>query len=673
MDMTDPKTPIFYVSPSGCDENPGTAFLPFRTPERAQAEARRNVPAEVVFCKGCYRTSLNFTEADSGCTYRTEENAVFTGGISISPESLVSPSDEILRRFSPEAADHIRAVDLAALGITREELEIYPIGSYSSAGRYDNGKTGVNIEVFSGGKRMTNARYPNDGYLKIAHVLDQGEVNEYPPQNYWRENQKKRNPRGGTYLMDPDTNERAKTWQNPEPWVFGYFYWDWADSSTPAELFTPNRAIIPRYVSLYGCRPGGLYYFYNILEELDAPGEFFIDRENLVLYVYPYSENDTIEMSLSSSPLINASGADNLTIDGFTLTCVRSTAAVLNGNGCVLRNLTIRNAADHGITVTGNRNTVKNCDISHTGRGGVYLTGGDRTTLTPGENRVENCFIHDFSEVYQTYQPGVQLNGVGNICAHSEICVSPHMAIGYSGNDHLIEYNFIHDVVLHSSDAGAIYSGFDWCAHGTVIRYNLLRDIGAGEFTPDGIYWDDGHSGQTAYGNILINVKKFSFLIGGGRDNAVRDNLIFGNTRNPIHYDDRNRDGFVNGGWAAQATNSPDAPHWVKLRAIPYTNEYWKARFPQLALLKTDIHTDPDDPDFPINPAGSLITNNVIIAPSIGYIADSVYRYSRVEHNLIFETAEEAGLNTDTLEFTRQPEGFPAIPVKEIGRIPAEA
>ena len=159
------------------------------------------------------------------------------------------------------------------------------------------------------------------------------------------------------------------------------------------------------------------------------------------------------------------------------------------------------------------------------------------------------------------------------------------------------------------------------------------------------------------------------FLFGGGRDNIVRDNIIFGDTRNPIHYDDRNRDGFVHGGWAAQATNSPDAPHWVKLRAIPYTNEYWKARFPQLSRLITDITTDPDDPDFPINPAGSLVTNNIIVADSIGFIADSVYRYSTVENNRIFASLGELELDPETLEFKEQPNNFPVITVKEIGRI----
>ena len=258
---------------------------------------------------------------------------------------------------------------------------------------------------------------------------------------------------------------------------------------------------------------------------------------------------------------------------------------------------------------------------------------------------------------------------MGNVCAHNEICGSPHIAIVYGGNDHLIEYNDIHDVVLHSSDAGAIYAGFDWCGHGTVIRYNLLRRIGANGFRPDGIYWDDGQSGQTAYGNIIIGVPKNGFLAGGGFENTIRHNLIIGDGENPIQYDDRNRDGFVNGGWAKQAVNTPDAPHWQKLRATPYLSEPWRKKHPSLSRLKTDF-SDPDDPDFPINPTGSVVTDNVIIHPEgkLGRVADSVYRYGTVERNRVFRTPEEAGFDPDTLTFTRPPEDFPEIPLEKIGR-----
>lgn len=165
-------------------------------------------------------------------------------------------------------------IDLKKYGVESSAPigDLYPIGAYHTAGKYDDAPTGDNIEVFEGSRRMTLARYPNDGYLKIEQVKDVGDAAEFPPQNYWKDWEKRRNHRGGTYIVDRNTNERMKTWKDPDTaWIFGYLYWDWADSSSPlAVVDTDNRAISPRYVSRYACRSGALYYFYNILEELDA-------------------------------------------------------------------------------------------------------------------------------------------------------------------------------------------------------------------------------------------------------------------------------------------------------------------------------------------------------------------------------------------------------------------
>ena len=660
----------YYVSKSGADTNPGSESAPFLTLARAQREARLHPGSEVRVLPGEYRESLRLQPEDGGTRFIGGRDAVLTGGLTI-PASALSPvPSEIADRLTPEAAEHTLCADLTCYGLGPEDWgPVCVIGGFHTADRYDDAPLGTNLEVFSGGRRMTLARYPNEGYLKLDNVMDVGEVNEFPAQNYWRCNNNIRNPRGGCYILDPATNERIKTWKEPETaWTFGYFMWDWADSSSPVTFYTPNRAMYPRFVSNYGARPGALYYLYNVLEELDSPGEFWLDRERGILYVWPLTEGDDIALSICKKPLIRGH-ADNVTVEGFTLTCARANGVKLTGDGVTLRNILVKNVADHGIVLTGSGNLVDSCEITRVGRGGVYLTGGDRNTLTPGNSRVENCYIHDFSEVYQTYQCGVSLQGVGNVCAHNEICGSPHIAIVYGGNDHLIEYNDIHDVVLHSSDAGAIYAGFDWCGHGTVIRYNLLRRIGANGFRPDGIYWDDGQSGQTAYGNIIIGVPKNGFLAGGGFENTIRHNLIIGDGENPIQYDDRNRDGFVNGGWAKQAVNTPDAPHWQKLRATPYLSEPWRKKHPSLSRLKTDF-SDPDDPDFPINPTGSVVTDNVIIHPEgkLGRVADSVYRYGTVERNRVFRTPEEAGFDPDTLAFTRPPEDFPEIPLEKIGR-----
>ena len=667
----------FYVSPDGCDKNAGDAASPFKTIERAQSAAREaGTGAEIILGEGEYFTrGLELDRRDNGISYKASGKVVLTGGITIPPEDFMEPSDEVKMRFREEVRSCIKRINLTKYGFTPADWgDVYATGAYHTAAKYDNGKIGVNMEVFSNNRRMKLARYPNgNDFLRIDAVADVGDVAEFPPQNYYRDWGSRRNHRGGIYVMDRGTNERVKGWKNPETaWMFGYLYWDWADSSTPVTFNTENRLIYPEYVSHYACRSGALYYFFNVLEELDEPGEWYLDRETGDLYFYPYDNGEgSLDISISTKPIISGENVCGVTLEGFALKCTRGDGIVLSGesNDNIIRGITVTNIAGNAIEVSGYRNLVEKCDISHTGKGGIHVTGGDRASLTPGENFVTNNYIHDFSEVYLTYQSGVSIHGVGNVCSHNEISGSPHMAIGYSGNDQIIEYNYIHEVVLQSSDAGAVYSGYNWTAQGCVMRYNLLENIGAGKFTPDGIYWDDGLSGQKAYGNILINVKKYSFLVGGGRDCEVFDNVIINAGNRPVMYDDRNRDGFVHDGWARASCNTPDSPHWVGLREMPYTSEKWAAKYPTLAKVKTDF-TEYDDPDFPINPSYSVIRNNIIIDPEEKpvWCAESVYRYSTVENNPVYKTAEEAGFDLEAKKFVPEREGFPQIPVEKIGR-----
>jgi hypothetical protein len=357
-----------------------------------------------------------------------------------------------------------------------------------------------------------------------------------------------------------------------------------------------------------------------------------------------------------------------VTVSGFTLECTADTAVTGSGKGLLLHSLFIHNVGKHAVRLRGENILVERCEAAHTGHGGISVDGGDRATLTHGNNMIRNCFVHDFSEVARTYSAGLSVGGVGNTIAHCEVCRTPHMAISYSGNEHLIEYTYIHDVVMYSMDAGAIYSGRDWTAHGTVIRYNILRNVGCEELHPDGIYWDDTLAGQTAYGNILIDVKKNGFLIGGGRDNVVRDNIILGESEMPIQYDDRARAGVVENGWARDGYIDPNSGIWQQLKTVDGYDDIWKRKYPTLFRLRRDLD-DVDDPECPINPANSVVENNVIINERayLGVIADSVYKYSRVEGNSLYRSCEEADFDPKTLRFKHPREGFPEIPVDKIG------
>ncbi len=628
-------------------------------------------------------TPADFTFTAEDCaenchiTYQGEPGTVIHGGLTVPSDKWQAPDAAMAARFDEAVRDKIRMVDLTAYGLSYQDWgEMQAIGAFSTVSKYTNVPAGSRCEAFCGEKRMTIARYPNEGYLKIEAIADVGDCAEFPAQNYYRDWGERMDHRGGCYIIDRATNAHLLRWADPATaWIFGYFMWDWADSSSPITLDRTNRRFFPKYVSRYGARAGALYYLYNVPEELDVPGEWYLDRQTGRMYFYPEEGAETIDFYCRETPLISCQDTVNLTFDGLTLRCTMGDGILCRGNHMTFRNLLVKNLAGSAGTITGYHNLVDTCEVTRTGKGGFGIIGGDRQTLTPGESRVTNCYIHDFSEVYQTYQPGVRLDGVGNTCDHCEICNSPHAAIMYGGNEHIIEYNYIHDMVLMSSDAGAIYAGFDWCAHGCIMRYNRLERIGANGFHPDGIYWDDGHSGQTAYGNLLIGVGKNGFLVGGGRENRVEDNVLI-DCGTPIQYDDRNRDGFVHDGWARAAINKPDAPHWQHLKAVPYKEGIWLEKYPLLSKIITDFDQY-DDPDFPINPTYSFVRRNVIIdgEERLGRIAQSVYDYSTVENNPVYKTAEAAGLDTETWQFAedsdvyRVIEGFQNLPVAEMGRL----
>ena len=680
----------FYVAINGCDTNPGTQSSPFATLIGARDAIRKIIasglsePITVHIGAGEYRMdSIRFDERDSGTAdcpiiYTADGEVILNGGISVARDAWQMPDAAMLSRFSEDARSLIRMISLASLGLTAKDWgEEIAIGAYETSHKYDDAPRGCGCEFFTGSRRMIKARYPNEGFLQLEAVADIGDVREFPPQNYYLDWDERRNHRGGAYIIDRETAKHVERWQESDKaWMFGYFYWDWADSSTPVTFRIENRVVYPKFVSRFAARAGADYYFYNVPEELDTAGEWYLDRKNGNLYFWPWDGAETADFSCRETPLIICDGTHHMTFSGFSVMATMADGIVSRGDDMQFTNLRIKNIAGTAIRANGSRNLIADCEITRTGKGGIYVSGGDRATLTHGENRVTNNYIHDFSEIYLTYQAGVCLDGVGNIADHNEICGAPHAAILYGGNEHLIEYNDIHDVVLLSSDAGAIYAGFDWAAHGTVIRYNRLCNIGANGFTPDGIYWDDGYSGQTAYGNILIDVKKFSFLVGGGRENKVLGNLIVDSGRAALQYDDRNRDGFVNGGWAHSATDTPGEGHWKRLAAIPYQGEPWLSRYPLLQKMKTSFETDPDDIDFPINPSYSQMRDNVVIAPKqdMYLIADSVYTYSEIADNTLYESYEAAGWDpatgwfaSDSAVLAEHP-AIAAIPNAEIGR-----
>ncbi|MBQ3888616.1 MAG: right-handed parallel beta-helix repeat-containing protein, partial [Clostridia bacterium] len=450
----------------------------------------------------------------------------------------------------------------------------------------------------------------------------------------------RRNPLSDVYRVDEALAERIASWAEPEKvWLFGYWKYDWADASSPlGEFSREERTLSPKFVSLYGTKTDAPYYFFNVFEELDEAGEWYLDREKGVLYLCPpenFTENSVIDLSLTTDNVLCAQDADYLTFDGFTVKGTRGDAVNLTGNHNTLKNCLIKNVAGNAVLVTGAENTVTDNEIARTGRGGVILDGGDRDTLTPGNNRAVNNLVHDWSEIYETYQPAFTLNGVGNRCDHNEMYNSTHEAITWTGNDHLIEYNLIHDVCLLTDDGGAIYAGRRWDWYGTAIRNNLIYNLGSGEHTPVGIYLDDALSGIEVSGNVLINVPGIGLQLGGGRDLDVHDNVVVNSSRS-MTYDQRAIDG-VFGGWFNHA--APEGGDmWTNLYDSPWQSEAWRSAYPAMTRFSCDFDNT-DDPGFVANPACSTVTHNLFVNRSgkIGEISDAAAQYSTIENNAVMK------------------------------------
>ena len=304
--------------------------------------------------------------------------------------------------------------------------------------------------------------------------------------------------------------------------------------------------------------------------------------------------------------------------------------------------------------VDGSRHSVVGCDIYQTGEGGISLSGGDRITLTPADHLAANNHIRQFGRIYRTYRPAVGVNGVGIRVVHNLIHDGPHNAIQLSGNDHLIEFNEIYDVCYETGDVGAFYMGRDWTARGTIIRHNFFHDIrGPGLHGAMAVYLDDAASGIQIVGNIFYRASRAAF-IGGGRDNLV-DNNIFVDCEPSVHVDARGI------GWMAYHVEK-DGIMPERLAAMPYRDEPWRSRYPELLTLLDDE---------PGAPKGNVVRRNISVDGRWSDIQEPAIPLVLQEDNLIDQ--DPHFVDAENLDFRLRSDspawdlGFREIPVDRIG------
>jgi len=254
----------------------------------------------------------------------------------------------------------------------------------------------------------------------------------------------------------------------------------------------------------------------NIFEELDAPGEWFLNRKTHVLYFYPPAGLDLTKAKVAATRLTNLIELRGdaqqpvrfIALKGLTFRhanrtvmdtrepLLRSDWAIFRGgailfNGaedCALEDALIDQVGGNAVFVNNynRRITIRGCEIAKAGASGVVFLGdynaarnplfncdqrqkladidrtpGPKSDNYPADCLVDDCLIHLTGRV-EKQTAGVNIDLAQNITVrHCSIYDMPRAGINIGDGcwgGHLIEFCDVFDTVKETSDHGSFNS-----------------------------------------------------------------------------------------------------------------------------------------------------------------------------------------------------------------------
>lgn len=611
---------LLYIATDGDDSNDGSIENPLLTLQAARNKIRQmkqtgNYPkGYTVYVRGgTYNISESFIleEQDSGtdeapimyCAYGNEK-VVLSGGVTVSGKEFSKTTDTAVlnRIIESSARDKIYMLDLKNYGIT-DVGETYWKGAYSYPSKFIEAgivqkPNAPGSDLLFNDKAMTIARYPNSGNITIETVVNEG----------WTSTNPDNLPITTPFTISVSDDRIAKWNQAVEEGnalMYGYWRYIWADQTVPIKAIDSGKQeITGKFPGVFGVLPGKSFYVYNLIEEMDQPGEYYLDNKNGILYIYPPEELESAEVTVTllDQPMIQMQDTEYITFKDIDILGTRSSAYLISGGSHnLITDCEISFTAQRAVAIRGFDNGISNSYI-HDVEGGVSLYGGDLPKLIPGNCFVENCEIERFSRLSGTYVSAVNVGSTGNYVRYNEIHDAPHVGIEIGGVDNHIIYNEIYDVVKNTEDSAAIYGGLSWIDRGIEISYNYIHDIKTN--LPDseisagvgGIYLDGGMCEITMVGNVFENILGWSgraLWLNGGRDNIFKNNVII-NCGSGLFFND------------IMLSVDLSVHHYPGLNEAPYVNTCpWKRKYPKLQRM---LRLSDEEKKLP---EGNLVVNNV--------------------------------------------------------------
>ena len=480
-----------YVSPSGDDENDGSIENPLASLHRAREvtanrKSRIDKPITVLLREGVYyfKKCVRFGSPDSGTT----------GPVTYA----ACPGEKVT--FS---------------GATQLDLEWLPFRDGIMMARVAAGI--VFDQLFVDGEHQMRARYPS---FDPARPLmgDGGYINAVGGSDTRRE-----------IFVDPDTFTDRK-WSKPEEAIVHIFpshYWHNAQYRIAKIDWVRNAIVLGEggwqtneFLAPNSFTGNSRFFVDNVFEELDTPGEWYLDCRESTLYHLPAQGID-LQSAKIEVPMLQTlvelrgtqrSPVQNITFQGIRFTHTKTTfmepyevpstgdwgihrggTVFFEGaEDCAIENCFFDRVGGNALFVSNHnrRIAVSGNTFSNTGDSAVCLCGENNmiekewiceycgttrpwdfkeTKDYPSECAVTNNHMHHIG-LYGKQTAGVFMSITRhNVVSHNHIHHMPRSGICINDpfwGGHLIEYNDVHETVLESDDHGPFNAwgrGHYWC------------------------------------------------------------------------------------------------------------------------------------------------------------------------------------------------------------------
>ena len=554
-------TEVFVDVNNGDDATAtGAIDKPYKTIKQALKEHPARSGMVLYLREGTYLMSEGMFIADVEGTEElpfivsnyNNEKVTVSGGETIKVADFESVTDQdVYQRFAPEAADKILVVDLKEkYGMTNfgeiskdSQPALFVGESKYTIARWPNSET-TEMKEYKGADADKNSKGVSNGVIDSG-AIDIAVGSECGPARTYSKWYTELLASGKTPTAEETAmakgvefcieDLRPFSWVNTgDIWAYGRFYDEWTLDHLNIVKFNPEKGSIRTKEGIsWGCKYtktdtySTSFYYYNVLEELDSPGEWFVDKNTGKLYVYPtadFKEDTEILYAISNAKyMLDFTRCKNVVLNGIKFEKAKGEALRIVGynesDSVVVQNCSFENLGS-GVYVVGKYSGVINSTFKDIEDYGVYLEGDDREEkkqLIPDRQFVQNCVFYNTK--------GVTAAGIGQIISHNFVSNNVGSCLSISGNETVVEYNEIVAGPRVTTDSGAIYvNGNDMFKRGNHVRYNYIHSTSK---EPRAVYFDDMLSECYIYGNIIDG----SWIqLHTGSENTIYNNVLLNYT-----------------------------------------------------------------------------------------------------------------------------------------------